>query len=210
MTDTKAQLLDAAHTVVGREGIAGTSARVVAAEAGVNQALVFYHFGTVIELVAAACARAADASVASYREELAAVGSFNELLAVGRTLHQREQASGNVTVMAQLMAGAQREPLLAAAARHAMEAWNREVEVAVRRVLTDSPLLDLTDPAGLARAIGAAFIGLELYEGVDAEGGQRALAALEQLGAVAEVLDDLGPVARRAVRARMRRTSRSS
>jgi AcrR family transcriptional regulator len=210
VTDTKAALLAAAHTVVGREGIAGTSARVVAAEAGVNQALVFYHFGTVTELVAAACSEAADASVASYREELAAVGSFTELLAVGRTLHEREQASGNVAVMAQLMAGAQRDPLLAAAAQHAMEAWNREVEVAVRRVLADSPLLEITDRAGLARAIGAGFIGLELYEGVDAEGAQLALAALEQLGAVAEILDDLGPVARRAVRARLRRTSRST
>jgi hypothetical protein len=63
----------------------------------------------------------------------------------------------------------------------------------------------VVEPVGLARAISAAFVGLELYEGVDADGAGSALATLEQLGVLVEVLDDLGPVARRAVRARLRR-----
>lgn len=208
MSDTKRQLVAAAHAVVVRDGIAGASARVVATEAGVNQGLVFYHFGSVVELVATACREAADASVASYRDQLAAVGSLSELLAAGRELHERETASGNVAVMAQLMSAAQRDPVLASAAQHAMEAWHREIEAAVRRVLVDSPLVDVVDPAGLAQAIGSGFIGLELYQGVDDEGSRQALAALESLGTVMEAMDDLGPVARRAVRARLRRTSR--
>ena len=69
--------------------------------------------------------------------------------------------------MAQLMAGAQRDEVLARAARYAMDLWRQEVETVVRRVLEPSPLADVVDPAGLARAISAAFIGLELYEGVD-------------------------------------------
>jgi hypothetical protein len=47
-----------------------------------------------------------------------------------------------------------------------------------------------------------------LYEGVDADGAGSAMATLEQLGVLVEVLDDLGPVARRAVRARLRRGGR--
>ena len=209
MSDTKAQLLAATQVVVRRDGLVGTSARVVAAEAGVNQALVFYHFGSVTELVAAACRAASEASAATYRAELAEVSSFTELLVLGRSLHDREQQAGNVAVMAQLMAGAQSDRALADAARHAMAAWTVEIETTVRRVLGGSVLLDVVDPAGLARAISAGFIGLELYEGVDVPGSAQALAALEQLGSVVEVLEDLGPVARRAVRARLRRTSRT-
>jgi hypothetical protein len=53
--------------------------------------------------------------------------------------------------------------------------------------------------------VSAAFVGLELYEGVDPAAAQAAFAALEQLGVVADLLDDLGPVARRAVRAGTRK-----
>jgi AcrR family transcriptional regulator len=202
---TREKLLRATQETLREDGIAHLSARTVAARAGVNQALVFYHFGTVGELVEAAVRAMSDESVDGYRERFAAVDSLTGLLALGQAVHAHERTSGNVAVMAQLMAGAQQDEVLARAARYAMEVWREEVEVVVRRVLEPSPLLDLVEPAGLARAISAAFIGLELYEGVDAKGGAAALAALERLGVLVEAVDDLGPVARRAVRARLRR-----
>ncbi len=76
------------------------------------------------------------------------------------------------------------------------------------RVLAGSPLGEFTDPVGLARAVAGSFVGLELYEGVDPEGAVRAFDALEQLAELAAVLDELGPVARRAVRHRLRRTGK--
>ena len=91
-----------------------------------------------------------------------------------------------------------------------MSRWNAEIELTVRRLLKGSPLADLADPAGLARAISAAFIGLELYEGADPAGAGAALDALEQLGVLIEVVDDLGAVARRAMRTRLRRARSSS
>jgi len=202
---TREKLLRATQVALVEDGIAHLSARTVATRAGVNQALVFYHFGTVSELVEAAARALCDESMAHYRERFAAVDSLTGLLALGEEVHAREQASGNVAVMAQLMAGAQRDEVLARAARYAMAAWVEEVEAVVRRVLEPSPVGDVVDAAGLARAISAAFIGLELYEGVDADGAAAALAALERLGVLVEAVDDLGPVARRAVRARLRR-----
>ncbi|WP_435861832.1 hypothetical protein [Streptomyces rubiginosohelvolus] len=53
-----------------------------------------------------------------------------------------------------------------------------------------------------------AFLGLEMYEGVDPEGAERAFEAREQPAAPAGVLDERGPVARRAVRHRLRRTKK--
>jgi hypothetical protein len=132
------------------------------------------------------------------------VSSLGELLALGRRLHERERAAGNVAIMAQLMSGAQQDAALAATASYAMARWNSEIEVVVRRVLRDSPLVGIADPAGLARAISAGFIGLELYEGVDPAGAAQALDSLEQLGHVVDVMDELGPVARRALRAKVR------
>jgi AcrR family transcriptional regulator len=203
-SSTKDKLLTAAVESLREDGIAAISARAIAARAQVNQALIFYHFGTVGELVEAACRNAVDDSADYYREQLASVSSLGELLTVGRELHERERAAGNVAMMAQLMSGAQTDQTFAAAANYAMARWNEQIESVVRRVLRDHPLADVADPAGVARAITAGFIGLELYEGVDAEGAALALGALEDLGGLLDVMDDLGQVARRAVRAKVK------
>src|SRR5438309_11633076 len=42
--DTEARILDAAHTVFVRRGTAGARMQEIAAEAGVNQALLHYYF----------------------------------------------------------------------------------------------------------------------------------------------------------------------
>ena len=73
-----------------------------------------------------------------------------------------------------------------------------------RRLLPDSPARPGHRPAGLARAISSAFIGLELYQGVDPAGAHDAFDALERLAVLIEVVEDLGPLARRTLRARLR------
>jgi AcrR family transcriptional regulator len=204
MSSTRAKLLSAAAQTVRESGLAAASARAIAARAQVNQALVFYHFGTVSDLLEAACRQAVDDSAAHYRDQFAAVTSLTGLLAVGRELHERERSAGNVAMMAQFMSGAQHDPVLARAAHYAMSRWTTEIEEVVGRVLKDSPLAEIADISGLARALGAGFIGLELYEGVDAAGMRRALESLDQMALVVEVVNDLGPIARRALRSKLR------
>ena len=210
MTDTRARLLAAAADTLRLDGIAGLSARTIAGRAGVNQALVFYHFGTVAGLVDAAVRDSVDRSVEYYRAQFAEATSLVSLLRIGRQLHERERASGNVAMMAQLMAGAQQDPSLAEAAAYAMRAWNAEIESVVQRLLAGSPLAEIAEPRGLARAISAGFLGLELYEGVDPAGSAAALDALERLGVLIEVVDELGPVARRAMKSKVRRRRSST
>ncbi|GAA2506974.1 TetR/AcrR family transcriptional regulator [Streptomyces gobitricini] len=205
--ETKVKLLEGALRTLAEQGIAKTSARAVAAAAGVNQALVFYHFGSVDELLAAACRHGAEQRVARYRDRLAGVGSLAELLVLGRELHAEEREAGNVAFLGQLLAGAQTQPRLAPATAAGLDLWIDEIEKVLARVLAATPLAGFTDSAGLARAVAASFVGLELYEGVDADGARRALAALEQLAALVTVLDELGPLGQRAVRHRLRRTT---
>ncbi|MEU9855029.1 TetR/AcrR family transcriptional regulator [Streptomyces sp. NPDC047974] len=204
--ETREKLLDGALRALVEHGIAGASARTVAAAAGVNQALVFYHFGSVDDLLAAACRRGAEQRVARHRDRLRAVTCLTELLAFGRAMHVEERDAGHVAVLAQLLAGAQTHPRLAPATAAGLDLWAEEIEGVLRRVLAGTPLDGVTDPAGLARAVAASFIGLELYEGVDPDAADAALTALEQLGALLAAVDELNPVARKAVTYALRRS----
>ncbi|MFE0131886.1 TetR/AcrR family transcriptional regulator [Streptomyces sp. NPDC059037] len=203
--DTKTKLLEATLRTLIEQGIAKTSARTIAAAAGVNQALVFYHFGSVDELLAAACRHGSEQRVSRYRDRLAAVSSLSELLEFGREMHEEERAAGHVAVLGQLLAGAQTQPRLAPATAAGLALWIEEIEKVLTRVLSTTPLGEFADPSGLARAVAASFVGIELYEGVDADGANRALDALEQLSLLVTAVEDLGPLAQRAVRHRLRR-----
>ncbi|MEY9891246.1 AcrR family transcriptional regulator [Catenulispora sp. MAP12-49] len=212
-SDTRDRLLQGTIDALRTQGIAGVSARTIAAAAGVNQALVFYHFGSVDELLAVAAVWSTEQQVAEYREPFERVRSLRELQRVGRDLHKRESAAGNVTVLGQMLAGAQTNPAFATATRDALALWTVEIERVLNRVLADSPLGEVADVPGLARAVAASFIGMELLAAVDPEGDKAAFRALDQLGALLEYLDDLGPAARvaarRAVRTAVRRSVRA-
>jgi AcrR family transcriptional regulator len=208
--DTRRRLIAGAIETLRTHGIAASSARAIAASSGVNQALIFYHFGSVENLVDVACRDTTADRVALYRDRFASVGSLRELLRLGRELHVAERAAGNVTALAQVLAGAQQDERLAAAARDALGLWIAEIQSTLVRLTTGSPIAEVADPAGLAQGVAAAFIGIELYEGVNPGGAAAALDTLEQLALLTEVIEDLGPIARRALRARIRRTARTA
>lgn len=129
---------------------------------------------------------------------------------LGRELHKRERDAGNVAVLAQVLAGAQQDANLAAAAQDALTLWIVEIEATLVRLLKGSPIAAVANAEGLARGIAASFIGIELFERVDPHGAESAMSSLETMGVLVEVVEDLGPVARRALRARLRRTNRAS
>ena len=212
-TDTRERLLRGTIEALRTQGIAGVSARTIAAAAGVNQALVFYHFGSVDELLATAALWSTEQQVAAQRERFGRVRTLRELHQVGRELHVREGVEVDVTVLGQMLAGAQTNPAFAAATRDALALWTVEIERVLTRVLAGSPLGEVADVPGLARAMTASFIGMELLAAVDPVGDKAAFRALDQLGALLEYLDDLGPTtraaARRAVRAAVRRSARA-
>ncbi|MFF1780058.1 TetR/AcrR family transcriptional regulator [Streptomyces virginiae] len=205
---TKEKLLEGALRTLAEQGVAKASARTVAATAGVGQGLIFYHFGSVDELLAAACRYGAEQRVARYRGRLAALGSLAELLEFARAMHEEERAAGNVALLGQLLAAGQTSPVLAAATADGLGLWIEELEKVLTRLLAATPLEGYADPAGLARATAASFIGIELYEGVDPQGAGSALAALEQLAGLATMLEGLGSLSQRVVRHGLRRGTR--
>ena len=201
---TRQSLLDGAIAAVREHGIAGVSARTIATAAGVNQALVFYHFGSVNQLLKEACLQATGLQVELARPAFAASRSLRELLAAGRELQDRQRDLGHVAVLAQLLAGAQNAPELAEATREALGLWIVELESVLDRLLATTPMAGLVEVQGLAHALAASFVGLGLYEGVDPVGAAGAFSALEQLATVVETVEELGPVATRVVRRKLR------
>jgi AcrR family transcriptional regulator len=210
VADTRQRLIEGAIETIRTHGLAGTSARSIATAAGVNQALVFYHFGSVHDLLKAACLTATQARVTSFAQRLDQTTDVRQLLALGRAMHTEERAQGNVMVLAQMLAGAQADPRLAEATAAALQLWITPIEHALTRLLAGSPVAELIDTASLARAVSAGFVGLELYEGVDPDGARAALDALDRLAVLIEVMDDLGPVARRALHGKLRRTTKNA
>jgi AcrR family transcriptional regulator len=81
---TRLALLDAAEELLITKGVAGITTRKVADLAGVNQALVHYHFGTIEELLLAALERVGmhvkERSQEIYRSDVSFVdGWFEEM-----------------------------------------------------------------------------------------------------------------------------------
>jgi AcrR family transcriptional regulator len=199
--------MTAALETVRELGTGAVSARVIASRAGVNQALVFYHFGSVDNLLAEACRAGTSARLASYRDQLATAGTLRELLTVGRQLHAAEREHGNITILAQLLAGSAGNDVLRAATAGALRMWTSEIETVLRRVLHAGPFDGLLDPAALAQLVAAAFIGVELFDTVDPDGAQTAITELDRLGLLTEAVESLGPVTRRAARAKLGRAA---
>ena len=203
--DTRERLMTAALETVRELGAGAASARTIAARAGVNQALVFYHFGSIDNLLAEACRADTAKWLASYRDALSTVGSLRELLDVGRALHAAQRAEGNVTILAQMLAASASNDTLRTATADALGMWTSELEAVLQRVLHDGPLDGLLDPPALAQLVSAAFIGLELFGTIDEHGAETAITELDRLGLLAEAIDNLGPVARRAAHAKLSR-----
>ena len=208
-SDTKRRLEVAALETIREEGIAGVSARTVASRAACNQASVYYHFGSLHALLTAASLRSTEARVATYRERLATADSLRELVVLAREMHAEERELGNVTVLAQMLAGGQTDEDLRAPTAAALQLWITEVEVTLRRLLADMPLDGLIDVHGFARTVSAAFIGIELMDGISGPEEPSPLDTLEQLADLMETLLELGDVGGAALRWQMGRARRS-
>ena len=83
---TRDRIIDAVLRTVRDEGLVGTSVRQIARTGGFNQALIFYHFGSVDELLLAALERANERRIACFRERLEAVRSLSDLVRVAGPL----------------------------------------------------------------------------------------------------------------------------
>src|SRR5664279_4478058 len=77
---TRQALVAAAIDALKEDGYSGASARGIAQRAGINQGLVFYHFGSVANLLLAALDAVSDERFRIYGTEVAEVSSPSQLV----------------------------------------------------------------------------------------------------------------------------------
>ena len=92
--ETRERLVAAARSCLREEGMAGVSARAIARHGDLNQALVFYHYGSVDGLLQEVARTDAARRARLYESELQAVATLKDLVGVGRRIHDVEFAEG--------------------------------------------------------------------------------------------------------------------
>jgi AcrR family transcriptional regulator len=188
---TQDKLLEATLEALRTKGFAGASARTIAGLAGVNPGLIFYHYGTLDELLLAAMQRSSEARLERYLPAAEKVSSLAELIELLRDIYREDVASGRVRVVSEMVAGSVSRPELAEPVMAQMQPWVQLAERCVERALEGSPLLSIAPPRDLAMAAVTFYLGANLMShlGSDSPAVEDLLAAGER---AAPLLDLIG------------------
>ncbi len=164
---TRARIVEAALQALRDEGIAGISARSIARHGGFNQALIFYHFGSVEGLLVAVAQTESERRSALYAPALAEVTTLSELVGVARRLHDEEFQEGTVAALTQMLAGAVGSEELSRGIADSLRPWTDLVGETIDRLLADTPFGDVLPRGDLTSGIAALFLGIELLTSLD-------------------------------------------
>jgi AcrR family transcriptional regulator len=191
--ETRRVLIDAAVATLKEEGYAGASARAIAGRAGVNQGLIFYHFGSVANLLLAALDAVSSERLERYGKAVDGVGSPEDLVDVASAIFREDLDAGYVTVLVEMIAGASSTPGLGPAVAARIGPWKEFTERAVEATLGRTPLGSLLPTSEVAHAIVALYLGLEMLSHLDGDRAP-ALALFSQAKQLAGLLSALsGP-----------------
>ncbi len=163
---TRERIIEAALDTVREVGFADTTARAIAAHGGFNQALIFYHFGSVDQLLEEAFTAVSARQVARYREAVEEVATLSDLVGIARRLHAEDLESGATNAVTQLMAAAS-DPERGGALLDGFNAWIDLVEIALQKAAAQYPVAAMLPPREAAYAVAAMFLGIELMSRLD-------------------------------------------
>lgn len=168
-SSTRDRLLDAAFQTLRHEGFARTSARSIARTGDFNQALIFYHFGSVNDLLLAALDRVSATRMERYREALGRTSGLLQMSKLARELYLEDVECGHSTVLAELFAASSGNAALRGQMLTRMQPWLDFTEELIGRFLQGSPLAPLIDPRAAASAVLALYVGVDLLLHLDGD-----------------------------------------
>jgi AcrR family transcriptional regulator len=160
--ETRRALTEAAIETLKTEGFAGSSARAIADRAQLNQGLIFYHFGSVVNLLLVALDAVSEARMVKFTEAVTNVSSPGELTDVAAQIFRDDLDSGHVTVLAEMIAGASSVPGLGVEVAARLAPWFAFAQDAIDSSFGDSPLANLIPSSDVAYGIVALYLGLEM------------------------------------------------
>jgi AcrR family transcriptional regulator len=193
--DTRAKILDAAFRRLATEGYAALSVREIAKDAGVNHALINYHFRTKDQLVIAVLDAANQRLLARQAAMYQGPSGFAQKWAEARRFYESDLGSGFVRVQAELWAASLSNAELRDKFLPRLLAWKQLVLEAVREALAAAKaegiaLPRVLTPEVLACWISEFWLGMEFADllGVKEEQVTHR-AALDAVQSLLEALD---------------------
>jgi AcrR family transcriptional regulator len=167
--ETRRLLVEAAITTLKEDGYAGASARAIAERAGSNQGLIFYHFGSVANLLLAALDAVSSERLAHYGASIDQAGSLVDLVAAATGIFSDDLDAGYVTVLVEMIAGASATPGLGPEVAARIRPWTDFAQRVIDGTLTDSPLGSVLPSRDVAYGIVALYLGLEMLSHLDGD-----------------------------------------
>jgi AcrR family transcriptional regulator len=166
---TRKALVGAAIEVLKTDGFHAASARRIAERAGCNQGLVFYHFGSVANLLLAALDAVSEDRLERYSAAVAQASSAAGLTDVAAAIFEEDLDSGYAKVLVELIAGASSVPGLGPEVAARIEGWTDFAQSAIGGAV-DPILLAATAPAAeIAYGLVAVYLGLEMLSHLDGD-----------------------------------------
>jgi len=188
--NTKRRILDAALEALRTEGFAGATSRAIARIGGFNQALIFYHFGSLDAVLLAALEASSQARLERYRNALDQASSISELIQLAADIYREDRQSGHTAVVAQMVAGSLARPELAPQLLQRMETWITFCEDAIAKTLGPSPAAEILPARDLAFALVTFYLGVNLVTHLDRDSSQTD-SLFERAVALAPLLEQL-------------------
>ena len=206
--ETKAKILEAAFRRLAREGYAALSMREIAKDAGVNHALINYHYRSkdqlVIAVLDAANRQLLERQHRMYREP----GGFAEKWAAAREFYKGDLASGFVRVQAELWAASFSNAGLREKFLPRVLAWKQVVREGVDEALADLKECGVKLPAPftadvIATWISEFWLGMEFADLLGAP--EDKVPHRGALDAMHKLLEDLDALARSKAKPKRRK-----
>jgi AcrR family transcriptional regulator len=174
--------------VLRHDGFAKATARHLAATAGCNQGLVFYHFGSVHELLLAALDQVSATRRDRFDTAVRDVRTPSELVQLATSIFSEDLDSGDAALLVEMISGSSGNPGLGAAVKQRIEPWTEFVTASIASAIGGTPLLDAAGADELAYAVVSLYLGLELLSHLDGD-RTRALAVFDRARGLAALAD---------------------
>jgi len=168
-TGTKLQIAEASLETLKANGFAGASARAIAHVGGFNQALIFYHFGSVQNALLAALDLISERRLADYGPAFETARTASELGRLARAIFDEDLERGYITALGEMVSGGVSDPLLGAEVAARIEPWIEMVERKLEQLLAGSPLRALVSSTDLAFGIVSLYFGVDMLSHMQRE-----------------------------------------
>jgi AcrR family transcriptional regulator len=166
---TKLQIVEAALRTLRTNGFAGASARAIAREGDFNQALVFYHFGSVRNLLLAVLDLISERRMQEYGPAFERARSAPELAALARTIYASDLERGYITVLGEMVSGGVGDASLGAEVAARIQPWIDMVERKLEQLLSGTPMRSLAPARDLAFGLVALYFGVDMLSHLQGE-----------------------------------------